>query len=65
MKLVGILLVFLVFNLNQAKHNYFRTGKKNNLYRVFSQFDISKLAKRQAGLKNHRNLKFVHRGSKK
>lgn len=65
MKFIGLLLVFLIFEISETKHKFFRTGKKNNLYVVFSKYDISKLSKRKAGLSIVKKNKFVHKGSKK
>lgn len=50
MKTIELLLVFMFFNLSLSKHNFFRTGRKNNLYVVFSKFDLNKLSRKRAGL---------------
>lgn len=65
MKSLAILLVFAMIDLSQSKHNFFRTGRRNNLYVVFSKYDINKLAKRKAGLIVAKKQRFAHKGSKK
>ena len=65
MKFISTLLVFLIFEVSQSKHKFFKTGKKNNLHNLFKDYDLAKLSKRWAGVQIVPKRKLVHTGSKK